>query len=401
MLNTQYSPWPSFTQEEADAVSQVLLSNKVNYWTGTECREFEKEFANWCDTEYAIALGNGTLALDVALQAMGVGVGDEVIVTPRSFIASVSTVVNAGAMPVFADVEADTGNISARTIAPHITDKTKAIICVHLAGWPCDMDEIMALAKQHNLYVIEDCAQAHGAKYKGKPIGSIGHVGAWSFCQDKIMTTGGEGGMVTTNDKNLWQKMWSYKDHGKNYDSIYNKQHPPGFRWLHDSFGTNWRMMEMQAVIGRIQLKRMAEWTKTRTKNADMLNEALATFAGDEGFLRIPHLNFAAQMGSDSVHAYYKYYVYVRPEKLPAGVTRDTLLQALNAQKIPAFSGSCSEIYLEKAFDNHPSRPTERLPVAKELGETSLMFLVHPTLTQAEMQTICDTVVAVLQDVSA
>ena len=396
MLNTQFSPWPSFTQEEADAVSQVLLSNKVNYWTGTECREFEKEFAAWAGTDYAVALANGTLALDVALQAMGIGEGDEVIVTPRSFIASVSTVVNAGAMPVFADVEPDTGNLSARTIAPHITDKTKAIICVHLAGWPCDMDEIMALAKQHNLWVIEDCAQAHGAKYKGKPVGSIGHVGAWSFCQDKIMTTGGEGGMVTTNDKALWQKMWEYKDHGKNYDSIYHKQHPPGFRWLHDSFGTNWRMMEMQAVIGRIQLKKMAEWTKIRTQNAKILRDALTQFAGEQQFLRIPDIEFHQVMGSDSVHAYYKYYVYVRPENLPENINRDSILNALNEKKIPCFSGSCSEIYLEKAFDNHPSRPNARLTVAKELGETSLMFLIHPTLTTNEMQTIATTTVDVL-----
>ena len=396
MLNTQFSPWPSFTQEEADAVSQVLLSNKVNYWTGTECREFEKEFAAWAGTDYAVALANGTLALDVALQAMGIGEGDEVIVTPRSFIASVSTVVNAGAIPVFADVEADTGNLSARTIAPHITDKTKAIICVHLAGWPCDMDEIMALAKQHNLWVIEDCAQAHGAKYKGKPVGSIGHVGAWSFCQDKIMTTGGEGGMVTTNDKALWQKMWEYKDHGKNYDSIYHKQHPPGFRWLHDSFGTNWRMMEMQAVIGRIQLKKMAEWTKIRTQNAKILRDALTQFAGEQQFLRIPDIEFHQVMGGDSVHAYYKYYVYVRPENLPENINRDSILNALNEKKIPCFSGSCSEIYLEKAFDNHPSRPNARLTVAKELGETSLMFLIHPTLTITEMQTIATTTVDVL-----
>lgn len=396
MLNTQFSPWPSFTQEEADAVSQVLLSNKVNYWTGTECREFEKEFAAWAGTDYAVALANGTLALDVALQAMGIGEGDEVIVTPRSFIASVSTVVNAGAMPVFADVDNNTGNISATTIAPKITDKTKAIICVHLAGWPCDMDEIMALAKQHNLWVIEDCAQAHGAKYKGKPVGSIGHVGAWSFCQDKIMTTGGEGGMVTTNDKALWQKMWEYKDHGKNYDSIYHKQHPPGFRWLHDSFGTNWRMMEMQAVIGRIQLKKMAEWTKIRTQNAKILRDALTQFAGEQQFLRIPDIKFHQVMGGDSVHAYYKYYVYVRPENLPENINRDSILNALNEKKIPCFSGSCSEIYLEKAFDNHPSRPNVRLTVAKELGETSLMFLIHPTLTITEMQTIATTTVDVL-----
>ena len=396
MLNTQFSPWPSFTQEEADAVSQVLLSNKVNYWTGTECREFEKEFAAWAGTDYAVALANGTLALDVALQAMGIGEGDEVIVTPRSFIASVSTVVNAGAIPVFADVDNNTGNISATTIAPKITDNTKAIICVHLAGWPCDMDEIMALAKQHNLWIIEDCAQAHGAKYKGKPVGSIGHVGAWSFCQDKIMTTGGEGGMVTTNDKALWQKMWEYKDHGKNYDSIYHKQHPPGFRWLHDSFGTNWRMMEIQAVIGRIQLKKMAEWTKIRTQNAKILREALTQFAGEQKFLRIPDIEFHQVMGSDSVHAYYKYYVYVRPENLPENINRDSILNALNEKKIPCFSGSCSEIYLEKAFDNHPSRPNVRLTVAKELGETSLMFLIHPTLTTNEMQTIATTTVDVL-----
>lgn len=396
MLNTQFSPWPSFTQEEADAVSQVLLSNKVNYWTGTECREFEKELAAWAGTDYAVALANGTLALDVALQAMGIGEGDEVIVTPRSFIASVSTVVNAGAMPVFADVDNNTGNISATTIAPKITDKTKAIICVHLAGWPCDMDEIMALAKQHNLWVIEDCAQAHGAKYKGKPVGSIGHIGAWSFCQDKIMTTGGEGGMVTTNDKALWQKMWEYKDHGKNYDSIYHKQHPPGFRWLHDSFGTNWRMMEMQAVIGRIQLKKMDEWTKIRTQNAKILRDALTQFAGEQQFLRIPDIEFHQVMGGDSVHAYYKYYVYVRPENLPENINRDSILNALNEKKIPCFSGSCSEIYLEKAFDNHPSRPNVRLTVAKELGETSLMFLIHPTLTTTEMQTIATTTVDVL-----
>ena len=396
MLNTQFSPWPSFTQEEADAVSQVLLSNKVNYWTGTECREFEKEFAAWAGTDYAVALANGTLALDVALQAMGIGEGDEVIVTPRSFIASVSTVVNAGAIPVFADIDNNTGNISATTIALKITDKTKALICVHLAGWPCDMDEIMALAKQHNLWVIEDCAQAHGAKYKGRPVGSIGHVGAWSFCQDKIMTTGGEGGMVTTNDRALWQKMWEYKDHGKNYDSIYHKQHPPGFRWLHDSFGTNWRMMEMQAVIGRIQLKKMAEWTKIRTQNAEILRDALTQFAGERQFLRIPDLEFHQVMGGDSVHAYYKYYVYVRPENLPENINRDSILNALNEKKIPCFSGSCSEIYLEKAFDNHPSRPNARLTVAKELGETSLMFLIHPTLTTDEMQTIANTTVDVL-----
>ena len=264
MLNTPFSPWPSFTQEEADAVSRVVLSNKVNYWTGTECREFEKEFAAWVGTDYAVALSNGTLALDVALKAVGVGQGDDVITTPRTFLASASSIVTAGANPVFADVDLNSQVITADSIKAALTPNTKAVIVVHLAGMPAEMDAIMALSEECGFFVIEDCAQAHGAKYKGRSVGSIGHIGAWSFCQDKIMTTGGEGGMVTTNDKNLWSFMWSYKDHGKSYDAIYHKEHPPGFRWLHESFGTNWRMLEMQAVIGRIQLTRMADWTAKR-----------------------------------------------------------------------------------------------------------------------------------------
>jgi dTDP-4-amino-4,6-dideoxygalactose transaminase len=207
VLNTQFSPWPSFSQQEIDAVSQVLRTNKVNYWTGQEGRKFEKEFADFTDCQHAVAVANGTLALDLALKTLDIGIGDEVIVTPRTFIASISSIVNTGATPIFADVELDSQNISAHTIRQVLTEKTKAIICVHLAGWPCEMDDIMTLAKQHSLYVIEDCAQAHGAKYKGRSVGSIGHIGAWSFCQDKIMTTGGEGGMLTTNDETLWQSM--------------------------------------------------------------------------------------------------------------------------------------------------------------------------------------------------
>lgn len=278
MLNTSLSPWPCFTQEEADAVSKVLLSNKVNYWTGSECRKFEKEFAAFAGTRYAVALSNGTLALDVALKAIGIGAGNDVIVTSRTFLASASCIVNAGANPVFADVDLNSQNISAETIKAALTSNTKAIIVVHLAGMPAEMDGIMDLAKEHDLWVIEDCAQAHGAKYKGKSVGSIGHVGAWSFCQDKIMTTGGEGGMVTTNDKTLWEKMWSYKDHGKSYDAVYHREHAPGFRWLHESFGTNWRMMEMQAAIGRIQLKRLPEWTACRQAHAAKLAESLGKF---------------------------------------------------------------------------------------------------------------------------
>ena len=384
MLNTNFSPWPSFTQVEADAVSQVLLSNKVNYWTGTEGRQFEREFAEWADSKYAIAMGNGTLALDVALQALDIGAGDDVIVTPRTFIASISSVVNAGATPVFADVDADTGNITPETIAAVLTAKTKAIVCVHLAGWPCDMDGIMALAEQHNLYVIEDCAQAHGSQYKGRSVGSIGHIGAWSFCQDKIMTTGGEGGMVTTNDEQLWRKMWAYKDHGKSYAAVYETEHPPGYRWLHESFGTNWRMTEMQAVIGRIQLERMNDWTAKRTANAQAILDACEQWV-ESGYLSVPRIE-ALPAFADCTHAYYKLYVYVQPEHLPQGWSRDRIIAEINALAVPCFSGSASEVYLEKAFDNTGLRPQTRLPIAKQLGETSLMFLVHPTLTTAEIE---------------
>ncbi len=375
MLNTAFEPWPSFTQEEADAVSRVLLSNKVNYWTGQECREFEKEFAQFAQTKYAVALANGTVALDVALKALGVGAGDDVIVTSRTFLASASSIVTAGANPVFADVELDSQNISRRTIEAVLTPNTKAIICVHLAGWMCDMDPIMQLAEEKGLFVIEDCAQAHGAFYKGRSAGSIGHIAAWSFCQDKIMTTGGEGGMVTTNDERLWKKMWSYKDHGKDFDTVYNKQHPPGFRWLHDSFGTNWRMMEMQAVIGRIQLKQMPKWTEKRNQNMQKIYAA---------FENCPYFT-VYQPNQDYIHAAYKAYVQVNIEKLPEAWSRDRIMQEINALHVPCFSGSCSEVYLEKAFDGTPWRPQQRLVNAKALGETSLMFLVHPTLSEQSM----------------
>ena len=390
MLNSAFEPWPSFTQAEADAVSKVLLSNKVNYWTGQECREFEKEFAQFAGTKHAVAVANGTVALDLALKALGIGAGDDVIVTSRTFLASASSIVTAGANPIFADVELDSQNISRRTIEAILTPKTKAIICVHLAGWMCDMDPIMQLAEEKGIWVIEDCAQAHGAFYKGQSAGSIGHIGAWSFCQDKIMTTGGEGGMVTTNDENLWKKMWSYKDHGKNFDSIYNKQHPPGFRWLHDSFGTNWRMMEMQAVIGRLQLQKMPEWTQVR--NAHM-RRVLASFENNPYFtVAMPPANY--------VHAAYKAYVQVNTAQLPEGWSRDRIMAEINALGVPCFSGSCSEVYLEKAFDGTPWRPEQRLVNAKSLGESSLMFLVHPTLSKSNMQKTVESIQQVISQIS-
>ncbi len=389
MLNSPFAPWPSFSADEVEAVSRVLGSNRVNYWTGSEGREFEREFANWCGVAHAIALANGTLALDLALKGLGIGAGDEVIVTPRTFIASVSSVVTAGATPVFVDVDRDSGNISPQTIAPAITGRTRAIIPVHLAGWPCDMPGILELAATRNIKVIEDCAQAHGATIDGRSVGSFGHVSAWSFCQDKIMTTGGEGGMVTTNDASLWSTMWSYKDHGKSFDAVYNRDHPPGFRWLHESIGTNWRMLEMQSVIGRLQLGKMANWTARRTEIAGRIAEALMPFSD---LVRVPRPR------AGMVHAFYRQYAYVDPLALKSNWSRDRIVAEVNAQGVPLFQGSCSEVYREKAFDGTPWRPSQRLPNAVELGETSLMFLTHPTISDAQVDLTCKTIGAVFSE---
>jgi dTDP-4-amino-4,6-dideoxygalactose transaminase len=386
MLNTPFSPWPSYTQEEADAVARVVLSNRVNYWTGQECREFEKEFAAFSGVSHAVSLTNGTVALELALKVLDIGPGDEVIVTSRTFLASVSAIVTVGATPVFADVDADSQNITADTVAQVLSPRTKAVICVHLAGWPCDMDAIRQVTEARKIALIEDCAQAHGARYRGRPVGALGTVAAWSFCQDKIMTTGGEGGMLTTESPELWDRSWSYKDHGKSYKSVYQRQHPPGFRWLHDSFGTNWRMLEVQAVLGRIQLGRMATWHAQRRDNARRILEACK----HSPVLRVP------EPTGDIEHAWYRAYAFVRPETLAPGWSRDRVMNEIIERRVPCYSGSCSEVYLEKAFDGTSYRPAKRLPVAQMLGETSLAFLVHPTLSSEEI----DRTVSAIDEVS-
>lgn len=371
--------WPFFGEDERRAVNRVLQSGKVNYWTGEEARLFEEEFAAGIGVNYAVAMMNGTVALEASLMALNIGSGDEVIVTPRSYIASASCAVMRGAKPVFADVDRNSQNITAANIKKMITKRTRAIVAVHLAGWPCDMDEIIALAQKHGLAVIEDCAQASGAFYKGRPVGSMGDVAAFSFCQDKIMTTGGEGGMVVTNNKYIWSKVWSYKDHGKSYDAIYSNNDltpGPSFKWLHESFGTNWRMTEVQAAIGRIQLRKLPDWIKKRRTNAEILTKS---------FLKIPALRVTVPP-EDIDHAYYKYYVFLELAMLKKGWNRERVIVEINEEGVPCFTGSCSEMYLEKAFNVKSLRPKRRLPIAKELGENALMFLVHPTLSGKDMQ---------------
>ena len=380
----QVAPWPCYSPDERAAVDAVLASGKVNYWTGQETRAFEKEYAAYLGIKHAVALTNGTVALELPLKMWGIGSGDEVVVSPRSFIASTSCAVLQGARPIFADVDRDSGNITAATIAGVLTPRTRAIIPVHLAGWPCELDPIMELAQERGIKVLEDCAQAHGARYKGRPVGSIAHAAAFSFCQDKIITTAGEGGLLATDDAVLWDRAWSFKDHGKTWESIYERQHPPGptFRWVHDRFGTNWRLTEPQAAIGRIQLQKLDDWIDKRRRNASVYARRLGAIPA----LRIP------EIPTDCHHAQYKFYAYIRPEALKSSWSRDRILAETAIRGVPCFAGSCSEIYRERAFQGTGFVPPEPLPVARELGETSLMFLVHPTLVEDSIHEICDVV---------
>jgi len=379
MTNNSPSKWPCYSADEIEAVKKVLSTGKGNSLSGQKCKEFEIEFAKFSNTKFAVALMNGTVALEASLKVLGVGPGDEVIVTPRSFIASVSCVVNVGARPIFADVDINSGNITSETISSVISEKTKAVICVHIGGWPCEMDAICHLSKERNFFVIEDCSQAHGAKYKGQSVGSFGDIGTWSFCHDKIISTGGEGGMVTTNDSNIYEKLWSIKDHGKDRTKFLNSKYGSRFNWLHDSFGTNLRMTEMQAAIGIIQLRKIDSWKKKRTKNAYSIQKTLELLSKDNKSIRlvIPYKHIE--------HAYYRFYFYLRNTNETEINYRDQVIDSLNNLGLYCFSGSCSEIYNEKAFLEGNFRPKTPLTNAKLLGEQSVALLVHPTMSNNEI----------------
>lgn len=385
-MNNLSAAWPAFDDEQVAAVASVLRSGKVNYWTGSIGREFEREYASYLGRRFAIALANGTVALELALEAFGIGHGDEVVVPARTYVASASCAVMRGAVPVVADVDPDSQCLTATSIEAVLTARTRAVIVVHLGGWPADMHPIMDLARRRNLIVIEDCAQAHGAYYRGRPVGSIGHAGAFSFCQDKIITTGGEGGLLALDDESAWRRAWAFKDIGRSYAAVYERDHPPGFRWMTESFGTNWRMTEMQAALGRIQLARLPQWIAARTRNASILRETL------EGLpcVRIPSVELA------DTHAFYKFYAFLRSEFLLQGWTRDRVLAEIETAGVPCGVGSCSEIYLERAFVDRGWGRNAPLPNARALGETSMMFQVHPTLTAEQMAGVANVVRGVL-----
>ncbi|WP_274629286.1 DegT/DnrJ/EryC1/StrS family aminotransferase [Arvimicrobium flavum] len=379
--------WPQYDEEQIRDVVAVLRSGKVNAWTGTLVHQFEQAYAALLGRKHAIALSNGTVALDVALHAIGLKTGDEVIVTPRSFVASASCVPMAGGVPVFADVDPDSQAITAESIAAVLTPRTRAVIVVHHAGWPADMDAIMSLADRHGFLVIEDCAQAHGAEYAGRPVGSFGHLSAFSFCQDKIITTGGEGGLLLLDDDVLWNRAWSFKDHGKDYGVLSQNLAVTGFRWLVGSFGSNYRMTEMQAAIGLRQLQRLQGWSDQRAANAQILIDAFRQVPG----LRTP------EPPPNIRHAWYRFYTFVEPERLKRGWDRRRILTAINAAGVACFAGTCPEIYRERAFVEAGFQPPARLPNAAALGETSLAFLVDPCQTSVGMQRAAEVATTVMR----
>ena len=377
--------WPHYDDEQIAAVTRVLSSGKVNAWTGTDVADFEADYRAYTGATHAIAMANGSVTLDAALMALGVGPGDEVIVTPRSFVASASCVLLRGATPVFADVDRDTQNITPETVAPLITPRTKGILPVHLAGWPCDMEGFRDLADMHGLWILEDCAQAHGAMIGEQHVGTFGDIASFSFCQDKILTTGGEGGLVTTNRDDLFEIIWSFKDHGKSRERVFATDHPPGFRWLHESGpGTNLRMTGVQAALGRLQLARLDAWRGHRTRLAHHFAEKLSTCAA----FRVP-------MPDETVtHAFYRFYAFARPEALAEGRTAARIIAEASGDGFPVFSGSCSEIYREKTFSDRGIGPKEPLPVARELGETSIACLVDPTWDLERVDMLANRLVA-------
>lgn len=387
--NAALPMWPHFAADEIGAVGDVLASGRVNYWTGSNGKMFEDAYASFLKVDHVIACANGTVALELGLRSFGVGAGDDVIVPAKTFIASASAVVAVGARPVVADVDVCSQNLTLATIKAAMTPATRAILVVHLGGWPADMPAIMQFAEQHGLLVIEDCAQAHGARIAGKPVGAFGDCAAFSFCQDKIITTGGEGGLLAIrDDRAAWERAWSYKDHGKSYEAVFHREHPVGFRWLHEDFGTNMRMTELQSVIGRLQLAKLPEWRAQRAKNAEVLHHSLTHVTG----LRL------VSPPADIQHAWYRYYAFLETEQLAAGWTQDKVIEAINAEGIPCFVGSCSEIYREQAFIKSGYAPGQPLPIASQLARTSLAFLVHPTLSPADMHDTATAVIKVMHE---
>lgn len=407
--------WPQYTDKIISGVSEILCSGKVNQWTGTKVKEFEKKYCDYFGCKYAVAVSNGSVAIELCLRAINLKEGDEVIVTPRSFLASASSINICGGIPVFVDVDYETQNITLENIQAGYSDKTKAVILVHLAGLSCKkIDEIINWCHLKNIYVIEDCAQCHGAKYKNQYLGTFGDINAWSFCQDKIISTGGEGGMVTTNNEFLFKKVWSFKDHGKNYDKtnygnntkqeIQTKNKAGHHNFLHDTIGSNYRMTEIQASIGIDSLDLLQNWIEIRRYNANLLSNCLVKY----DFIKIlnwhKYEDYYNQYDMKHIktyyHCYYKYYFYINRDYFGYENIRNIILDEFIKNGICASVGSNSEIYKELCYgENNNYRIGQECTNAKEIGKSCIMLQTDPTYTKEYMVYFIDKIQKILNTI--
>ncbi len=364
--------WPNFNNNLISKVVNVIKSGEINYTFGNQGKEFEKKFSKFIGNKYSIAVCNGTAALEVAIKSLDFPKNSKIMVPARSFFSSASCIVNTGHIPVFVDIDPFTQNISIKDLKKKINDNIKAIICVHLGGLPCDMKNIKNLAKKKNIKIIEDCSQAHGASINNKQVGSFGEVATWSFCTDKIISTLGEGGMISTNKKKIYEYCKRYINHGT---ALSKRNTSEKFIYNKDIFGTNLRITEIQSVAGIEQLKDIKKIQKKREKIA---KDYFKIFLMYENYLKcyMPNKNVKS--------AWYRFYFFVNPKVKYNQKIRFKIIKFFKENDIKCFTGACPEIYLEKSFKNLENIKFKRLENCKLLGSTSLALDINHTLSNYE-----------------
>ena len=364
--------WPNFSKNLISNIGRILGSGKINYTDGPYGIKFEKEFSKFVGNRYSIAVCNGTAALEVAIKSLRLPKNSEIIVPARSFFASASCIVNTGYIPVFADVNLLTQNILIDDIKKKITKRTKAIICVHLAGLPCDMNSIKKLANKKKIKIIEDCSQAHGASIDNKQVGSFGDISTWSFCNDKIMSTLGEGGMISTNKKKLYEICKRFINHGTNFKK--NKK-TEKFIYNKDYFGTNLRITEIQSYAGLEQLKNLKKIQKKKENISKSYFDLISKYQN----------YFDCYYPTKKIKsAWYRFYFFLKTDIKYYQKLRFKIIKDLRKNNLKCFTGSCPEIYLEKAFKKLNNAKPIRLKNCKTLGQTSIALEINHTLEYSQ-----------------
>ncbi len=364
--------WPNFDKNLISKVNSIISSGKINYTEGSYGIKFEKEFSKFVGNKYSVAICNGTAALEVAIKSLRLPKNSEILVPARSFFSSASCIVNTGYVPVFVDVDLSTQNISIDDIKKKITKKTKAIICVHLAGLPCDMYGIKKIINKKKISIIEDCSQAHGASIDNKQVGSFGDISTWSFCNDKIISTLGEGGMISTNKKKLYLFCKRIINHGTN---LKDNKKTEKFIYNKDYFGTNLRITEIQSCAGLEQLKKLKKIQKKRENISKSYHKILSRYKS----------YFNCYYPSKKIKsAWYRLYFFLRTDLKKYQKLRFKIIQDLRKNNLKCFTGSCPEIYLEKAFKKLNNSKIIRLKNCKTLGETSIALEINHTLKYSQ-----------------